>query len=134
GQGRASRQAHLARESQWPRFGGGKEAAEKNLMMEISVVGDVMPSPERPMGPPFSMIAGSFRSLRLKDPRDHGSRGGGGWRGKSGTARSAHSQPAPPLLTGSSRPNRTKHTPKREQAMKSQHDHGSGAGGATASP
>jgi len=33
-----------------------------------------------------------------------------------------------------SRPNRTKHTPKREQAMRSQHDHGSTGGGATVGP
>src|SRR5215468_6016514 len=54
----------------------------------------------------------------------------GGWRAKSETARPAHSQPAPPLLTVSARPNRTKHTPNREQTMNSQHDHGSAAGGA----
>src|SRR5215472_19330415 len=88
GRGRASRQAHLAQESQWP-WATGRE-----------------------------------------EPDDHGSTAGGGWRDKSETARPAHSQPAPPLLTVSPRPNRTKHTPNREQTMNSQHDHGSAAVGA----
>jgi len=38
--------------------------------------------------------------------------------------------PGAPLLTVSSRPNQTKHTPKREQAIRSQHDRGSTGGGA----
>jgi len=52
-------------------------------------------------------------SGRERSSHDHGSLVAGAWRAKSETARPAHSQPAPPLLMVSSRPNRTKHTPNR---------------------
>src|SRR5215471_20910952 len=88
------------------------------------------------------MIAGSSRSLRPstrhwslrpKDPRDHGSTGGGAWRARSEAAPSAAAaRPRPARIRditafgGTDRANRP---PKRPKVVISRHDHGSGGGG-----
>src|SRR5215471_21563445 len=79
GQGRTSRQAHLAQESQWFRASGREEPDDHGN----TGGGAWRDKSEAPPSAPGSMIPGSSQSLRLKDSRDHGSTAGGAWQNKS---------------------------------------------------